>query len=79
MLDHHLLEGVATSALACTGNSTTATKATQDSAGQQINKTYIKGLSVSGKTITYTKGDGTTGTITTQDTKYMFANVDIVD
>ena len=28
----------------------------------------IKGLSVSGKTITYTKGDGTTGTITTQDT-----------
>lgn len=31
-------------------------------------KDYIKGLSVSGKTITYTKGDGTTGTITTQDT-----------
>lgn len=29
--------------------------------------TYIKGLSVSGKTITYTKSDGTTGTITTQD------------
>ena len=45
-----------------------ATKATQDSAGQQINTTYIKGLSISGKTITYTKGDGTTGTITTQDT-----------
>ena len=49
------------------GNADTATKATQDSAGQQINATYIKGLSVSGKTITYTKGDGTTGTITTQD------------
>lgn len=47
---------------------TSATKATQDSAGQQINSTYIKGLSVSGKTVTYTKGDGTTGTITTQDT-----------
>ena len=45
-----------------------ATKATQDSAGQQINTTYIKGLSVNGKTITYTKGDGSTGTITTQDT-----------
>lgn len=44
-----------------------ATKATQDSAGQQINTTYIKGLSVNGRTITYTKGDGTTGTITTQD------------
>lgn len=48
-------------------NATNATKATQDSAGQQINTTYIKGLSVSGRTITYTKGNGTTGTITTQD------------
>lgn len=28
----------------------------------------ITGLSVSGTTVTYTKGDGTTGTITTQDT-----------
>lgn len=51
-------------------NVASATKATQDSAGQQINTTYIKGLSVSGKTITYTKGDGSTGTITTQDTTY---------
>ena len=33
----------------------------------------ISGLSVSGKTITYTKGDGTTGTITTQDTTYDIA------
>jgi hypothetical protein len=31
-------------------------------------KTSITGLSVSGQVITYTKGDGTTGTITTQDT-----------
>ena len=53
-----------------TGNSATATKATQDSEGQQINKTYIKELSISGKTITYTKGDKTTGTLTTQDTTY---------
>lgn len=45
-----------------------ATKATQDSAGNNINTTYIKNLSVSGRTITFTKGDGTTGTITTQDT-----------
>ena len=51
----------------------TATKATQDSAGQQINTTYIKGLSVSGRTITYTKGDGTTGTITTQDTNTTYS------
>lgn len=49
-------------------SATSSTKATQDSAGQQINTTYIKGLSVNGKTVTYTKGDGTTGTITTQDT-----------
>lgn len=59
--------------LAYSGNAATATKATQDSAGQQINTTYLKGLSVSGKTVTYTKGDGTTGTITTQDTTYSAA------
>lgn len=47
-----------------------ATKAAQDSAGQQINTTYIKSLSIKGKTITYTKGNGATGTITTQDTTY---------
>ena len=50
------------------GNAATSTKATQDSVGQQINKTYIKDLSINGTTITYTKGDGTTATITTQDT-----------
>lgn len=62
--------GSASTAASATKASTaaSATKATQDSAGQQINTTYIKGLSVSGRTITYTKGDGTTGTITTQDT-----------
>ena len=52
---------------------TNSTKATQDSAGQQINTTYIKNLSASGKTITYTKGDGTTGTITTQDTNTTYS------
>ena len=60
------------------GNASTSTKATQDSAGQQINTTYIKGLSVSGKTITYTKGDGTTGTITTQDTDTHYTAKNIV-
>ena len=58
---------------ALSGNATSATKATQDSAGQQINTTYIKGLSVSGRTITYTKGNGTTGTITTQDTNTTYS------
>ena len=48
----------------------TAVKATADANGQTIASTYIKGLSVSGKTITYTFGNGTTGTITTQDTVY---------
>lgn len=52
------------------GTALNATKATQDSAGQQINTTYIKALSVSGQTITYTKGNGSTGTISTQDTHF---------
>lgn len=50
------------------GTAEMATKAIKDAIGQQITETYIKGLSVSGRTITYTKGDGNTGTITTQDT-----------
>ncbi len=52
-----------------TGNADTATKATGDKNGLDITN-YIKGLSVNGKVITYTKGDNTTGTITTQDTVY---------
>lgn len=56
-----------------------ATKATQDASGNVITSTYetkanaITGLSVSGKTITYTKGNGTTGTITTQDTNTTYS------
>lgn len=51
----------------------TAAKATADASGNTITSTYIKGLSVSGKVITYTKGDGTTGTITTQDTNTTYS------
>ena len=58
---------------ALVGNADTATKATKDSAGNQINTTYIKSLSVSGRTITYTKGNGSTGTITTQDTNTTYS------
>lgn len=47
--------------------------ATNDSKGQNIADTYIKSLSVSGQTITYTKGDGDTGTITTQDTNTTYS------
>ena len=46
---------------------TSATKATNDAKDQAITG-YIRSLSVAGRVITYTKGDGTTGTITTQDT-----------
>ena len=50
------------------GNASTATKATGDSAGDNIRSTYIKGLSVSGTTLTITKGDNSTSTLTLQDT-----------
>lgn len=69
-----IIKGNGTTSTVTVNNVANATKATQDSAGQQINTTYIKGLSISGKTITYTKGDGTTGTITTQDTTYTHPN-----
>ena len=36
-------------------------------------KSAVTGLTISGKTITYTKADGTTGTLTTQDTTYSAA------
>jgi len=45
----------------------TADVATKDTEGNTISS-YIKSLSISGKTITITKGDNTTSTITTQDT-----------
>ena len=53
-----------TFASSLSGNASTSTKATQDSAGQQIDTTYIKGLSLSGKTVTYTNGNNSTGTFT---------------
>lgn len=51
-------------------NVASANRATADSSGQNIADTYIKALSVSGRTITYIKGDGATANITTQDTTY---------
>ena len=62
--------------------SSTAVKAAMDKANsastaastaQTAANGAIKALSVSGKTITYTKGDGTTGTITTQDTNTTYS------
>lgn len=64
----------------------TADYATADAKGNVIDTTYetkanaVTGLSVSGQTVTYTKGDGTTGTITTQDTNtLMTQNVSAAD
>lgn len=54
-------------------NATNATKATQDSAGQTINTTYVKSVTASGRTVTVTKGNGTTSTFATQDTTYSVA------
>ena len=53
---------------------TSAGSATNDAKSQAITG-YIRGLSVSGRTITYTKGDGTTGTITTQDTNTTYTDM----
>lgn len=45
-------------------SATSATKATQDSRGQQIDTTYIKGVTGSNATLTVTKGNGSTSTVT---------------
>lgn len=52
------------------GNAATATKAEKDMLGQTIASTYLAGISGDGSstTVTYTKGDGTTGTFVTKDT-----------
>lgn len=66
---------IADSSKECSGNSASATKATQDSAGQQINTTYIKSISVSENTLTCTKGDGTTFTITIKNSDTTYSNM----
>ena len=47
-----------------TGKVASATKATQDSAGQTINTTYVKGVTANNATLTITKGNGSTSTTT---------------
>lgn len=59
-----------------TADASSITKAvTPHAVAKQINTTCIKSLSVNGRTITYTRGDGTTGTITTQDTNTTYSKV----
>lgn len=56
------------------GSAGSAGSATNDSKNQAITG-YIRGLSVSGRTVTYTRGDGTTGSITTQDSNTTYGNM----
>ncbi len=54
----------------------TADRAIADSNGDNIRNTYIKGLSIdnaTGSTITYTRGDNTTDTLTVRGTEYSLA------
>ncbi len=48
----------------------TATKAIQDSSGQQINTTYVKGVTGSNATLTVTKGNGSTSSITVNNVSH---------
>ena len=58
----------ATQTLKVLNLSGTAEKATKDSAGNDIRNTYVSDVTISGRTITVTKGSGAKVTLTTQDT-----------
>lgn len=58
----------ATQTLKVLNLSGTAEKATKDSAGNDIRNTYVSNITISGRTITVTKGSGAKVTLTTQDT-----------
>lgn len=60
------VSGVDAGTVKYASSTNTANKATQDSGGQQINTTYIKGISASGTTFTITKGNGTTSTLSAE-------------
>ena len=65
-------------------SATKATKATQDSAGQTINTTYVKSVTASNATITVTKGNGSTSTATINNVSHASkadsaTNADTVD
>ena len=61
----HFLAGDGTwKAVPSASSAASATKATQDSSGQQINTTYVKGVTGSNATLTVTKGNGSTSSVT---------------
>lgn len=71
------VQSVATSdeVVAGTDNTKMMTPLRTKESVQQFSPTdYATGLSVSGQTVTFTKKNGTTGKITTQDTKYTHPN-----
>lgn len=57
------------------GTAAHATSATYDSAGNSIAARYISGVNITGTTVTFTRGDGSTFSYTTQDNNTTYANV----
>lgn len=64
----------ATSADSAT-NSASATKASQNASGHALADTIVKAIAINGRTITVTKLDGKTYTLTTQDTNTTYSKV----
>lgn len=52
-----------------------ATKASQNDSGHSLDNTIVKAISISGRTITVTKLDNSTYTLTTQDTNTTYSKV----
>ena len=60
---------------ALSGNATNATKASQNASGYALANTIVKSIAISGRTITVTKIDGTSYTLTTQDTNTTYTKL----
>ena len=56
-------------------NAGTAGRATADGSGNTITSTYIKSVTVNGRTVTFTRGNNTTFSITTQDNNTTYKNM----
>ena len=67
-VDHAISADSATSA-------TSATKASQNASGHLLADTIVKSISINGRTITVTKIDGTSYTLTTQDTTAVYTKL----
>lgn len=57
------------------GINATATKATNNANGKELVDSIVKNISISGRTITVTKLDGTTYTLTTQDNNTTYSKL----